>query len=64
MDGCVVAATSKSALQGVRNQHRVARSIIRVRTAQLETGPSGLVSNEFEIKRNKAHGGCLGIERR
>ena len=21
-------------------------------------------TNEFEIKRNKAHGGCLGIERR
>ena len=47
MDGCVVGAAFMSALQGVRNQHRVARSIIRVRTAQLETGPSGLVSKNL-----------------
>ena len=60
----VVCFCSNAGADGCEESTPVARSIIRVRTTQLETGPSGLVSNEFEIKRNKAHGGCLGIERR
>ena len=41
------------AVQGVKNQHRLSNPIAL-----------GSPTNEFEIKRNKAHGGCLGIERR
>jgi hypothetical protein len=38
---------------GVRNQHR---------SSFPNAGDEDAI--EFEIKRNKAHGGCLGIERR
>ena len=59
----VVESTSWSALQGVRNQHRL-RGLYSRKTWQLEAGLRAGFENEFEIKRNKAHGGCLGIERR
>ena len=59
---------SRAGVQGVRNQHRL-RGAVPVygcerRTPQLKLAHSGRFRNEFEIKRNKAHGGCLGIERR
>ena len=49
-----VRAGLRLAIQGVRNQHRCE---VGIRVQPRNT-------NEFEIKRNKAHGGCLGIERR
>ena len=60
----VVCFRSNAGADGCEESTPVARSIIRVRTTQLEAGLRAGFENEFEIKRNKAHGGCLGIERR
>jgi hypothetical protein len=69
MDGCGLWVRRKADAQtGVRNQHRLQRPGARLgvrATAQQEADDSCVgFENEFEIKRNKAHGGCLGIERR
>ncbi len=52
-DGWLLSVAPFMGLQtGVRNQHRLRDSIAESSNI------------EIEIKRNKAHGGCLGIERR
>ena len=59
----VVCVRSNAGADGCEESTPVVRSYSR-KTMQPEAGPLGSVSNEIEIKRNKAHGGCLGIERR